>query len=118
MLSIWLEVASEVKERRRANTAHRNLRPPSLHGQAGSRAPSRPGCCRDEPEATRKFGFYFQDGACLHLVIISQLLSAAERVFTSARGGEPRCQDAKGSAGACGSDVQSGPLCLPVSLPA
>lgn len=73
MLSIWLEVASEVKERRRANTAHRNLRPPSLHGQA---AELRRGLAAAETSLKRlQVGLYFQEGACLHLVIISQLLS-------------------------------------------
>ena len=70
MLSIWLEVASEVKERRRANTAHRNLRPPSLHGQA---AELRRGLAAAEPtEATSKFGSISKT-ARVHVLIISQL---------------------------------------------
>ena len=65
MLSIWLEVAAEVKERRRANTAHRNLRPPS--STARQQSSVRPGC-RDEPQRLASLS-YFQYGAYIYILI-------------------------------------------------
>lgn len=52
MLSIWLEVAAEVKERRRANTAHRNLRPPSSTARQQSSVEA---WLQRRASATRKF---------------------------------------------------------------